>query len=183
MYRIRLILLSFIITGCTPDSSFSKKGDGLLKTEDETYVSPINDSNYEFTYLEELPSEKLKMYKEFLRNGSISSLSDFTPEEMVLIFMNLVFEDNLEKLYIITYDNGHLPPVEDFIEEYRSSDWEQTYLMYRFYDSISINGQSTKDTKIIQLEIVFGSKKYIRTFPMMQEDGIWKIAIYEKNIN
>ena len=97
--------------------------------------------------------------------------------------MNLIFEHNIDKLYAITYNGGQLPSVELFIDEYMeqlSSNLEEDYLMYRFYDEILMNEEtSTEDVSIVQLEIIFGSKKYIKTFPLKQEDGIWKVAIYQ----
>ncbi|KOS69777.1 hypothetical protein AEA09_07445 [Lysinibacillus contaminans] len=143
---------------------------------------PNIDRQYDFSYLEDLPNDKLEKYHEFLNNGDTKSLKDFTPEEIVLIHMNLVFEHNTSKLYALTYDGGKLPPFEQFNTEYNqylSADFIQDYLMFRYYDSISVNlKESTQDLKIVQLEIIFGSNTYGITFALKQENGIWKIDVY-----
>ncbi|TQR15602.1 hypothetical protein [Psychrobacillus soli] len=185
MTRLILFLLgvSLVITGCTPDNSVSEQEGVLIKAEENNQATPIIDRQYDFTYLEELPSDKLDSYNDYLLNGSINSLSDFTPEEMILIYMNLILEHKIDRLYALTYNGGQLPSVELFNDEYMkylSSNLEEAYLMYRFYDAISINEQSsTEDVIIVQLEIIFGSKRYIKTYPLKQEDGIWKVAIYQ----
>ncbi|WP_391201466.1 hypothetical protein [Psychrobacillus sp. L4] len=130
-----------------------------------------------------MSKDKLETYNNFLLNGSVNQLSDFTPEEIVMVYMNLVFEHNIEKLYLLTYNGGQLPTVDVFIGEYPknfSSELEMDYLMYRYYDDISINAASNEDVTVVQLEIVFGKSRYIKTYPLKQEDGIWKVAIYQK---
>ncbi|KMY33260.1 hypothetical protein ACZ11_09540 [Lysinibacillus xylanilyticus] len=140
------------------------------------------DRNYDFTYLEELTEEKRKLYEEFLSNGNINSLKTFTPEEMVLIMMNLIFENNFDKLYAITYNNNELPDKQTFIAEYIDyllDEDIQNYLMYRYYDRISLDkDSSTESIAIVHLEIIFGSAHYLRVYPILKEDGMWKVDLY-----
>ncbi|MCM3711112.1 hypothetical protein [Sporosarcina luteola] len=87
MNRLLLFLLGFtlVVTGCTPAQS------ALEKAVENNRVNPMVDGHYDFTYLEELPNDKLVSYDDFPLNENINSLSNFTPEEMLLIYMNLVY--------------------------------------------------------------------------------------------
>ncbi|MBG9456016.1 hypothetical protein ABE61_18365 [Lysinibacillus sphaericus] len=129
-----------------------------------------------------MPEEKRALYEEFLSNGNINSLKTFTPEEMVLIMMNLIFENKFDKLYAITYNNNELPDKETFIAEYIDyllDEDIQNYLMYRYYDSISVDKEtSTESIAVVQLDIIFGSSHYRKIFSLLKEDDIWKVDIY-----
>lgn len=109
--------------------------DFVIQAEAFTPDIPNIDRRYDFTYLEDLPDDKLEKYHMFLNNGDTNSLRDFTPEEIVLIHMNLVFEHNTSKLFALTYDGGQLPPFEQFNTEYNqylSHNFIGDYLKYRY---------------------------------------------------
>jgi len=154
-----------------------------VQHEEASKATPlIIDKDYDFTYLEELSEEKRTFYEVFLSKGHINSLKTFTPEEMVLIMMNLIFEHNFDKLYAMTYNNNELPDKQTFIAEYIDyllDEDIQNYLMYRYYDSISLNqDSSTESIAIVQLEIIFGSSHYDKTYVLLKEDGMWKVDLY-----
>ncbi|MGE7674409.1 hypothetical protein ACQKMV_12610 [Lysinibacillus sp. NPDC094403] len=180
---VMLIACSEVKTN-TGESSGSNATTNLYvqHLEESKPTSPAFDKEYDFTYLEELPENKRALYKEFLSNGDINSLKTFTPEEMVLIMMNLIFEHNFDKLYAITYNNHELPDKQTFIAEYIDyllDEDIQNYLMYRYYDNISLNkDSSTENIAIVQLEIIFGSSHYGKTFSLLKEDGMWKVDLY-----
>lgn len=154
----------------------------VIQVEAFTPEIPNIDRHYDFTYLEDLSDDKLEKYHMFLNNGDTNNLRDFTPEEMVLIYENLVFEHNTDKLYALTYDGGQLPPFEQFnseYDQYLSNRFMQDYSMYRYYDSISIDQKaSTDDVKIVRLDIKFGKTAFGRTSALKQEAEIWKIDVY-----
>ncbi|MFJ7954059.1 hypothetical protein ACIQZG_21385 [Lysinibacillus sp. NPDC096418] len=156
--------------------------DFIVRAEAIIPVTSKIDREFDFTYLEELPSDKLEKYEEFLENGKTSSLINFTPEEMGLIHMNLIFEHNISKLYAITYDNGQLPTFEQFnneYEQYLSHDFMKDYLQYRFYDSISIQRETSNgNLTIVQIDTRLGSSKYVKTFALVKENDIWKTDYY-----
>ena len=156
--------------------------DFIVQAEEFNPNTSKVDRDYDFTYLEDLPSDKLEKYQEFLVKEETSSLIGFTPEEMVLIHFNLVFEHNISKLYTIIYDGGQLPPLEQFIDEYDqylSHDFMDDYLIYRFYDSISIQQEtSTENITIVQMDNTIGSSKYVKTYALVKENDIWKMDVY-----
>jgi len=196
MLKARSLFLSVMIVSCLmviACSEVKTKTDESPKStvvtnhsvqheEEVKPTPPIIDRDYDFTYLEEMPEEKRALYEEFLSNGNINSLKTFTPEEMVLIMMNLIFENKFDKLYAITYNNNELPDKETFIAEYIDyllDEDIQNYLMYRYYDSISVDKEtSTESIAVVQLDIIFGSSHYRKIFSLLKEDDIWKVDIY-----
>ncbi|WP_285400458.1 hypothetical protein [Lysinibacillus sp. fls2-241-R2A-57] len=196
MLKVRLPLLSVIIaailmliacsevTTKTGESSESKEitNHSVQHVEESKTTPPVIDRDYDFTYLEELPEEKQAFYEEFLSKGDSNSLKIFTPEEIVLIMMNLILEHNFDKLYAITYNNNELPNKETFIKEYINyllDEQIQDYLMYRYYDNISLDKDtSTENVAVVKLEIIFGSSHFLKTFALLKENGTWKIDLY-----
>ena len=181
------VVSSLILIACSEVKT--KSGESTVVTshtiqhvEESKSTTPVIDRNYDFTYLEDLTEEKRKLYEEFLSNGNINSLKTFTPEEMVLIMMNLIFENNFDKLYAITYNNNELPDKQTFIAEYIDyllGEDIQNYLMYRYYDRISLDkDSSTESIAIVHLEIIFGSAHYLKVYPILKEDGMWKVDLY-----
>ena len=194
--KLRLPLLSVIIvsnlmliscsevktkTEESPEST-AATNHSVQHIEESKQTPPAYDKDYDFTYLEEFTEEKRELYEEFLSNGNMNSLKTFTPEDMVLIMMNLIFEHNFDKLYAITYNNNELPDKQTFIAEYIDYLFDediQNYLMYRYYDNISLNKDSSTDRiAIVQLEIIFGSSHYLKNYVALKEDGMWKVDIY-----
>ncbi|MGE7131976.1 hypothetical protein [Lysinibacillus xylanilyticus] len=181
------VVSSLILIACTDVKTKSGESTAVSShtiqhVEESKSTTPVIDRNYDFTYLEELTEEKRKLYEEFLSNGNINSLKTFTPEEMVLIMMNLIFENNFDKLYAITYNNNELPDKQTFIAEYIDyllDEDIQNYLMYRYYDRISLDkDSSTESIAIVHLEIIFGSAHYLKVYPILKEDGMWKVDLY-----
>ncbi|MFF2176405.1 hypothetical protein ACFVT8_08100 [Lysinibacillus sp. NPDC058147] len=185
-----IIVSSLMLIACsdvktkTGESSRSTAvtNHSVQHVEESKQTPPTIDKHYDFTYLEKLSEEKRVVYEDFLNKGNINSLKTFSPEEMVLIMMNLVFEHNFDKLYTITYNNNELPDKETFIAEYIDyllDEDIQNYLMYRYYDSISLNkDSSTESIAIVQLEIIFGKSHYGKTYSLLKEDAIWKVDLY-----
>lgn len=196
MLKLRSLLLSIMIVSCfmliacsevktkTEESPKSTvvPNHSVQHEEESKQNPPIIDRDYDFTYLEELPEEKRVLYEEFLSNGNMNHIKTFTPEEMVLIMMNLIFENKFDKLYTITYNNNELPDKEIFIAEYIDyllDEDIENYLMYRYYDSISLDKEtSTESIAVVQLDIIFGSSHYRKIFSLLKEDDIWKVDIY-----
>lgn len=166
---------SIILIGCTD----KKESDS--KIEEVNYSIEASQKE-KFTYLEDLSEEKRSAYDEFLESGSLTHLIGFTPEEMVLIHMNLVMNQEFDKIYKITYNGGQIDSSTTFVQEYIEtviSRFEQDFLMYRHYDSIStIDDENNENLKVVNMQITLGSSTYGKTFAMLKEDGIWKMDYY-----
>lgn len=186
IFPIVLFSLSLITTGCTSvhplsDKEEKSKHESNPATTTETIpAKSIVDNKYEFTYLEKLPVDKIEKYNLFLEDGSTNHLTDFTPDQIVLIYMNLVLKHEVRKIYALTYNNGQLPSLDTFSNEYERylhNDLDEDYLMYRFYDSIGIETK-TKDVQVVKLEISYGSTIRGITYALLKEDNVWKMDLY-----
>jgi hypothetical protein len=179
---------SLLTPGCTPTHTTSgneKKDEKVISKPKINEVGSVTthiDNKYGFTYLEGLPVNKLEKFNLFLKDGNTNHLTDFTPEQIVLIYMNLVMEHKVEKLYALTYDNGHLPSIEVFNNEYDkylSGHLEEDYLKYRFYDSIKVSEETRKKEElVVQIEIIFGSQTQIVAYGIKKERDVWKLDLY-----
>lgn len=191
MKRIFLIVLLgvfLIATGCTSVNTINDKEKkieneiSLTKIIKNSPVTPIIDNKYDFTYLEELPEDKVERYNFFLEDGNTNHLTDFTPEQIVLIYMNLVLENKVDKLYALTYDNGQLPSLDKFINEYDqylSPYLNEDYLKYRFYDSIAVDKETRKKEElVVKIKIIYGITTQGVTYGLKKDNNVWKMDLY-----
>lgn len=186
IFSIVLMGVLLITIGCTPVNTISNEEKenevSSLEILENNSVDTLLNSKYEFTYLEELPMEKLEKYNLFLKDGETYHLRDFTPEEIVLIFTNLVMKHEVDKIYSLTYNNGQLPSIDIFRNEYDlylSHYLEEDYLKYRFYDSISVNEETKKeDMVVVQMEIIYGNSTWIKTHALKKDGNVWKMDLY-----
>lgn len=89
MKRIVPIILSSVFlltTGCTPVNKTNEKEiksetEGSQKKSDKnSSVHTFINQKHDFTYLEQLPEDKLEAYNQFLEDGNLDHLTDFTPD-------------------------------------------------------------------------------------------------------
>lgn len=155
--------------------------------EKEPAQQPTNDADIvktaatDFSYVADLPAEKRAHYQSFVNDGDIAVLQTFSPEEMVLIMLDLAHETRTDALYAITYRNSATPTKEKFEQQYmdlRAYDLLETYLMFRFYDRVAINEASTLDRQVVQLEISASNHHFAKTFALQRQDSIWKILLF-----
>lgn len=153
----------------------------------EPAQQPTNDADIvktaatDFSYVADLPAEKRAHYQSFVNDGDIAVLQTFSPEEMVLIMLDLAHETRTDALYAITYRNSATPTKEKFEQQYmdlRAYDLLETYLMFRFYDRVAINEASTLDRQVVQLEISASNHHFAKTFALQRQDSIWKILLF-----
>lgn len=170
--RVSIIAFLSLLTAC--------EGEEPLQEPTIVYDKEMTSTSTEFSYVADLSLEKTEAYQAFLNDGEIRHLQTFSPEEMLLIMFDLVEEPRMDALYAITYSNDAFPTKELFKQYYTDSlagDLLVTYFMYRFYDRIAINESSTPDLQVVQLEISVGSQRYIKTYALQQQEGIWKIHL------
>lgn len=195
-YKLKLTLfivllgVSLITTACSPTNEIiikEKEIEKNAKSSKDIKSSPVTatiDKEYEFTYLEDLPMDKLEKYNLFLEDENINHLIDFTPEQIVLIYMNLVLREEVDKIFVLTADNGQLPTLDIFRDEYHrylSSNLHEDYLKYRFYDSIAIDHETKindQDIVVVKMEIIYGSVSQGITYALLKENNVWKMDLY-----
>lgn len=183
------LLLLFTLVGCTPtnETEALKQRTVELENENNELRSELdklqNDEAVEdFTYLEGLTEDEFEQYSNFLQSGDSRQLNDFSPEKIVLIFLELVMEHNDDRIYALTYDHGNLPSLETFKEEYNqylAYDYELDYLSFRYYDEVYVDeAASDEDFKAVRLSISFGSQTFIKVFPLRKDNKSWKMDNY-----
>ncbi|MCG7346103.1 bZIP transcription factor [Sporosarcina sp. ACRSL] len=191
---ITSLLVLLIASGCTPDNTeiealeqkvHQLEGENRkLKTDlENTEREYDKDRKIEdFTYLEELSDSEIEKYIAFLKDAKITHLKDISQEHIVLIFMNLIKENEVDNIFALTYDNGNLPSKEVFISEYNdylAYDLEQEYLKYRYYDSVSVYEESQKDNlTTVGLTISFGSSSQTSVYALKKDQDVWEMDIY-----
>ncbi|BAU28017.1 hypothetical protein DFP93_10192 [Aneurinibacillus soli] len=188
IFAIILLGVFLVTAGCT---SFNKTSGKEIKSEAEVNQkkteknSPVNTSigrEHDFTYLEQLPNDKVEKYNQFLKDGDVTHLTDFTPEQIVLIYMNLVLRQDVDKIYLLTYDNGQLPSLATFenkYDQYLSQHLTDNYLKYRFYDSISVDEKTRKKEDVaVQIKIIYGSITEVMIYGLKKEKNVWEMDLY-----
>lgn len=173
---VSIIAFLSLLTACEREKPLQEST--IVYDMDTT--SKSTSTSTEFSYVADLSLEKREAYQAFLNDGEIRHLQTFSPEEMLLIMFDLVEEPRMDALYAITYSNDAFPTKELFDQYYTDSlagDLLVTYFMYRFYDRIVINESSTPDLQVVQLEISVGSQRYIKTYALQQQEGIWKVHL------
>ncbi|HHW36268.1 MAG TPA: hypothetical protein GXX18_03100 [Bacillales bacterium] len=186
---IVLLCVSQVMAACTPTHEIITNEKEIEKDEKPSMVNNSSPATaaiikeYEFTYLEDLPKDKIEQYNRFLEDGNANHLIDFTPEQIVLIYLNLVLREEVEKIYILTADYGQLPTLDIFKDEYYrylSSDLHEDYLKYRFFDSIAVvdETKADEDIVVVKMEIIYGSVSQGIAYALMKENNIWKMDLY-----
>lgn len=171
---VSIIAFLSLLTACEREKPLQEPT--IVYDMDTTSTS----TSTEFSYVADLSLEKREAYQAFLNDGEIRHLQTFSPEEMLLIMFDLVEEPRMDALYAITYSNDAFPTKELFEQYYTDSlagDLLVTYFMYRFFDRIVINESSTPDLQVVQLKISVGSQRYIKTYALQQQEGIWKVHL------
>ncbi|MBY6035786.1 hypothetical protein KUV80_03945 [Fictibacillus nanhaiensis] len=178
-----LVIISFlvVITGCLQASPAISEKRKDHEPENSGLPKEENKDN-KFTYLEDLTPEKIKKYRLFVKDGELKHLTNFKPEEMVLIYLNLVMKHKVELIKLLTYDNGKLPQLEEFnqqYEEYLAEFLEEVYLIYRYYDSIKETKQNRNiNERVVHININYGSQSKGVAFGLKKEDNVWKMDLY-----
>jgi hypothetical protein len=182
-----ILLFILFLSGCTPENNLSEgkkeiDHDERINVENKQ-TATLNDKPYEFTYLEDLSEERLAEYHNFLKDGNINHLTNFAPEQIVLIYMNLVLEHDVEKIYALTYDNGNLPSLDLFsreYEEYLSQLLTDDYLKYRFYDSIQVVEDTRKHNDVaVKIQLSFGGHTNAAVaYGLKKDKNVWKMDLY-----
>lgn len=178
------VIITVIVVGCdNQEDVLNIATDGSKQVEKNESIAEekVNKQYKEFTYLDGLSEEKKYNYEKFLYNSDINQLNGFTPEEMVLVYFDLISTGNRHNIYKIVYDDGSLPNEKEFVKEYdeylslRDNDM---IFKYRYYDTIYIDADnSTKSSAVVVIKASMGIHSISTAFSLKKQDGIWKKGI------
>lgn len=176
---IMIFLMSIVlIAGCAPSNSVKIKNENIISNVDEK-VLKMDDSGEEFSYLTDLSEEKLKSYKLFTKEYDTNYLKDFSPEQILLIYIHSAVIDDIEAIYALAYINGNLYNFDTFKENYYQNLNNSTLEMaldFRYYDSIKIKQEDGIES-IVELTITYGRFTASTFMELKKENDLWKIVL------
>lgn len=186
MKRLSMVLLtlivSFQLTGCRNQDSANNKKDQYLSSEIETSLNESTPEKVEFSYLKQLTVDKQEALGLLMTERDLKLLSDFTPEDMVIVYLYCLSISDPDLLFAITHNGGMLPDQETFRNEYFEyalTDSSDTAVRYRYYDSIEVDQKTTEDDKrTVHITVEVGTVTNSLILGLQKEDNIWKLDIY-----
>ncbi|ASA20087.1 hypothetical protein B9T62_04325 [Paenibacillus donghaensis] len=122
------------------------------------------------------------MYKRFESSKDISYLREFTPEEMLLVYLQAVARGDADLIYLFTYNGGKLPAADTFRQQYYdelSNKELESSLKMRYYDSVTAQQDAaTEAERTVVISASIGLYTSQIAYGLKQEQGIWKMDIY-----
>lgn len=180
MKRIANILLVYLLsvqlTGCIGQHAAENDQSA------PTYSESNEESNDRFSYLEQLPAAKQEAIAKFKAERNLQFLYDFTPEDMVIVYLYCLSIGDPDLLYDIAYNGGELPDRDTFREEYYTyagNHGSETAVHYRHYESIEVDPRTAEeDTLTVLVTTGVGTITASMALGLRQEDKVWKVDIY-----
>lgn len=186
MKRLSMVLLTLIaalqLTGCRDQGSAENINSQNSSSMMEASLNESTSKEVVFSYLEQLTLDKQEVFELFRTERDLELLSDFTPEDMVIVYLHCSSINDPDLLYAITYNGGMLPDQETFRNEYFEyalTDSSDTAVRYRYYDSIEAEPETTEDdTRTVHVTVSVGTITNSMALGLQKEDNIWKLDIY-----
>lgn len=139
-----------------------------------------------FSYLEQLPEDKRGLYQQFLETEALTHLTNFSPEEMLLVFLHSVATGADRAVYLISYDDGSLPNEAEFQELYHQDFYKEhldVALDFRYYHTLAVEErQSTKTMKLVKMDVSFELFSASIFYGFKAQDQLWKIDLFNDNV-
>lgn len=180
MKRIGNILLVYLLsvqlTGCIGQHAAENDQSA------PTYSESNEESNDRFSYLEQLTAAKQEAIAKFKAERNLQFLYDFTPEDMVIVYLYCLSMGDPDLLYDIAYNGGELPDRDTFREEYftyAGNHGAETAVHYRHFESIEVDPRTAEvDTLTVLVTTGVGTITDSMALGLRQEDKVWKVDIY-----
>lgn len=152
------------------------------ETPGNTNISELKETEKKsFSYLEQLSEARLKEYELFVSDKNYIHLQSFSPEEIMLVYMNAVAYGDTDIIYPLTYNNGLLADPDTFRQEYYDflmNPDHDVAVRFRFYDSIEVVEETAKeDALAVTMTVSVGTFTDKVAYGLKKEDGIWKMEL------
>ncbi|MCM3747785.1 hypothetical protein M3223_10490 [Paenibacillus pasadenensis] len=135
-----------------------------------------------FSYLKQLPVEKQEAVTLFTTERSPSSFSNFSPEDMVLVYLYFISIGDPDLIYEITYNGGYLPDKETFRKdyfEYVLNHDSETAVHYRYFDSIKVDENTAEENKVsVHITVSIEATSHSLVLGLQKENQLWKLVTY-----
>ncbi|WP_110114618.1 hypothetical protein [Bacillus sp. CGMCC 1.16541] len=191
---VLFIALSSTLISCSNDKPVTQN-----VTSEEKCVEVVEQVNEKkpFSYLQDLSDEKRAIYDQFVHKKEVHLLKNFTPEEILLVYLHSAGTFDNEAIYELTYNRTLFGDFHAFQVEYQlhlSSSIQDMAMTYRFYDTVTTNHPTIKpaeplkegESKVVITTSYGSSMMNLASVMLIQEDGVWKVdtnsmLLYYKN--
>ncbi|WP_314591744.1 hypothetical protein [Paenibacillus terrigena] len=135
-----------------------------------------------FSYLKQLSLEKQEAFTRFKVERNLQNLYNFTPEDMVLIYLYCISIGDPDLIYAITFNGGQLPDQDKFRKdyfEYVMNYDSETAVHYRYFDSIKVDESMAEENKVtVLITVSIETTTHSMALGLQKEDQVWKLDIY-----
>ncbi|WMT43281.1 hypothetical protein RE628_14130 [Paenibacillus sp. D2_2] len=191
--RLVLLVLSMLslVSACSStDKTIRAEAPVKSLEEDQVKTSLSKDINTnpreeyieKFSYLKQLSLEKQEAFTRFKDKRNLQYLYNFTPEDMVLVYLHCLSISDPDLIYTITLNEGQLPDQDKFRKdyfEYASNYDSETAVHYRYYDSIKVDESTAEENKVtVLITVSIESMTHTMALGLQKEDQVWKLDIY-----
>lgn len=197
MRQARLVFLVLVImslvSACSSgntDKTMRSETPGEALEIDQVKKLPNNDINSisgeeyieKFSYLKQLSKEKQEAFTRFKLERNLQDLYNFTPEDMVLIYLYCLSIGDPDLIYEITFNGGQLPDQDEFRKdyfEYVMNYDSETAVHYRYYDSIKVDESTAEENKVtVLITVSIETMTHSMALGLQKENQVWKLDIY-----
>lgn len=145
-------------------------------------TNPVEEYVEKFSYLKQLSLEKQEAFTRFKSERNLQDLYNFTPEDMVLIYLYCLSIGDPDLIYEITFNGGQLPDQDKFRKdyfEYAMNYDSETAVHYRYYDSIKVDESTAEENKVtVLITVSIETTTHSMALGLQKEDQVWKLDIY-----
>lgn len=175
-----IVLLVSMTVGCSMNEITVKKNEVETEKNSPPQLTSIKRSNH-FSYLETFSKEDLHKYSNFLRVGSSNELKGFNPKSTLLIFFDMIENDDINGIYNLAFKDSNLPTRDEFEYLFTSNDVynqaKNDVLKYRWFDKIEENyGIENKASTVISISLGRVTTSTAYSFKK-NEAGVWQIEL------
>jgi len=191
--RLVLLVLSMLslVSACSSTDKTMKTEppvDSLEKDQvkkssnNDTNTNPSEENVEKFSYLKQLSLEKQEAFTRFKVERNLQYLYNFTPEDMVLVYLYCLSVGNPDLIYAITFNGEQLPDQDKFRKdyfEYVGNYDSETAVHYRYYDSIKVDESTTEENKVtVHITVSIEIMTHTMILGLQREDQVWKLDVY-----
>lgn len=145
-------------------------------------TTPGKESVEKFSYLKQLSLEKQEAFTRFKDERNLSYLYNFTPEDMVLVYLYCLSIGDPDLIYEITFNGGQLPDQDQFREDYFEYVMKydsETAVHYRYFDSIKVDESTAEENKVtVIITVSIETTTHSMALGLQKENQVWKLDIY-----
>ncbi|WP_154665879.1 hypothetical protein [Paenibacillus pinihumi] len=159
-----------------------EKGQVKKSFNHDINKNPVEEYVEKFSYLKQLSLKKQEAFTRFKSERNLQDLYNFTPEDMVLIYLYCLSIGDPDLIYEITFNGGQLPDQDKFRKdyfEYAMNYDSETAVHYRYYDSIKVDESTSEENKVtVLITVSIETTTHSMALGLQKEDQVWKLDIY-----